>query len=491
VPAWGILLAVEIPFPRKRIRVPFARVAARWLALVGLLAFLPACGAILGIEAGTLEDAGATDEAGRAPLDAERPQDTGKAKDASKVDAGSVVHGDGGPVLVFVSADGSASTPCGTKAKPCLTVHDGVATAAAEMAPHAAATVWVAAGNYTESVSLVSGISIAGGFGPSWTLPDAGEPTTITGETGATITIKNATGPVTLSNLTLQSTTSPGPSESVYGVFATSDADAGAQVTLENVFVRLGPAGSGTVGHVGAVGDPAEATCSTSGSGATGEPGPGAQNSGTFSIDGFTPTSGSSGMSGATGGWGNVGTQGCAKSCIAGCNAGFCVPTPSADVCAPGGPAGCGGGGGAGGGGGGGGGSSIALFAWNVPVTVEGGLLGAGNGGDGAPGGVGGPGAPGGAGSAPQTAMCPTSCAYSSMGVCSNTDGTAMSQSGTVGAQGGTGGPGGPGAGGSSYSVYSGGSAVLSLSGTVMYAQGSAGTGTPNGTAAQQGAFAE
>jgi hypothetical protein len=480
--AWGILLPVRDSSPKRPVRVPAAHSRmCGWLAASLLLAWLPACGALLGVEEGTLEDAGT--EGGTRTDGAKGPHDAGDAGDARKnakdaqiplSDAGAPPRGDGGPVTVYVSVEGSPSMPCGSKTEPCLTVHDGVATAKTVMSPGGIATVWVAQGAYTESVTLVSGVSIQGGYAADWTLADGGPPTTIIGVEGATLTAKDLTSPVKLSSLTLESTPSPGLGKSVYGIFATSSNDAGAPLTLENVVIELGPAGDGTPGLAGATGAAAPEMCS-SGNPFMGGVGPDAPDNGTFSASGFTPARGSSGLPGGTG------------PCVNGCVTVLaCDPTSEPAVCATGGVGGCGGGGGAGGTGGGGGGSSVALFVWNVPVTVQGGALGAGNGGNGAMGGPGGTGAPGGAAPAPPTVECIASCAYQPG--CVNTKESAAGAAGSVGGQGGSGGHGGGGAGGSSYSVYSGGAYSPSFSGTT-YSQGNAGGGTPSGTVAQQGEF--
>jgi hypothetical protein len=459
------------------------------MAAAFLLACLPACGAILGIEEGTLEDAGGGAEAG---ADGATGRDAGHAHDAGSTDGhdGSaacnmapVPLGDAGSI-VYVSANGSASLPCGKKATPCLTVQDGVATATALVAQGGAAVVWVGQGAYSESVTLASGVSIRGGFATDWTVPRCGAPTVITGVTGATLTATNLKTPITVSTMTLHGTSSPAPGESVYGVFATSDGDAGAGLTLEDVTIALGPAGNGTPGLTGTDGAGADASCSTSGNPFVGEPGSGASNSGTFSIDGFTPSSASKGSQGGTGLTGSVGAAGCAQPCIEGCTDGLCSAQAENPVCAAVGPGGCGGGGGGGGTGGGGGGSSVALFAWNVPVLVQGGALGAGNGG---PGGMGGPGGPGGAAPAPTSASCVSACTYSGLTCVTSSNATATSTNGAPGGQGGTGGRGGGGAGGSSYSLYSGGSSTTSFSGAVAYSHGKAGLGTPAGIAAQEG----
>ena len=474
--------------PRER-----ARGRRGWLAILCLLAWVPACGAILGIDDGILEDSGSEHDAG-GTADHDAAADGGHARDSSKggVDASTPPPPTDGGAIVYVSADGSASTPCGTRSEPCLTVHDGVATATALVTPKRSATVWIGEGDYAESVVLASGVSIRGGFTPDWTVAVGGPGTVITGAGSATLTAKSLKGQITVSTVTLKSTASPDPGESVYGVFATSEADAGAPLTLEDVVIKLGPAGAGAVGTKGAGGPPAGASCLTSGNPYLGAGGADAPNAGTFSIDGFTPSDGATGSPGGPGLTGAPGKAGCAMPCIGGCASDSCNAAPSNEVCAAPGPGGCGGGGGAGGTGGAGGGSSIALFVWNVPVIVKGGALGAGDGGDGAKGGPGGNGGPGGTGPKPATASCPSACAIQDLVLCENTEfSTATSADGAPGGTGGLGGGGGDGAGGSSYSLYAGGSSSPIVSGVVAYSQGKAGAGSPLGISAQQGSSSE
>jgi hypothetical protein len=395
---------------------------------------------------------------------------------------------DGGPILVYVNGDApTPSMPCGSKANPCLTISDGVAAAAVLAGSTVTASVWIAAGTYTESVILSSGVSLQGGYGPDWTLPDGGDAgagTVVRGVSSNTITATNLTAPATISNLTLTSTGSPKDGESVFGVFASSDTDAGAPLVLADVIVTLGRAGNGVPGVKGEAGATAPATCTGVGNPTSGATGADAVSNGTFSATGFVPGSGSNGGNGGVGLTGAVGVQTCDSSCVAGCSIGICDMSAS-KVCAAGAAGGCGGGGGLGGTGGGGGGSSVALFAWNVPVTVHNGALRSGNGGAGASGGGGGSGAGGAAPGAAPTAACPTSCTYQGAN-CANTDTTVTGGNGTSGGPGGAGGGGGAGAGGSTYSVYYAG-LVPSFVGNVVYAQGVAGTGSPLGVASPTG----
>jgi len=519
-----------------RVRRPAAPWRARAVvAGVAFLAALPACGAILGIEAGTLDDAGAevasvsTHDGGGDQHDATKPPrdaagdagfdvgsdvvtDTGvllgdavaRAPDAASDavvdvatheadahDASSVLRADGGPVIIYVDPASSATSPCGTQTAPCPTISDGLTAASQALAATpGTATIWVAQGSYMESITVPSGISIQGGFTATWTQPDGGDAsagTVITAVSGATVSVKDLVQPVTLSTLTLMGSPSPGPSGSVYGVFATSDHDASAPLTLDRVVVLLGPGGPGQPGMPGGMGPVAPPTCGTSSTPSVGVPGGSATTNGSFSENGFSPANGMNGGQGGGGTTGTAGMQVCNSSCWPGCGAFGCNDVVGeSSVCAAGGAAGCGGGGGFGGMGGGGGGSSIALFAWNVPVTVKNGSLIAGNGGAGATGGSPGQGNQGSQGGAPATETCHASCTQNGF-TCTNNDVPVIGNAGTVGGVGASGGMGGQGAGGSSYSVYWAGSSSPQFIGAVQYQQGTPGSGSVPGVAAEIG----
>jgi hypothetical protein len=479
--------------------------------VLALATGLPACGALLGIEAGVPEEAG-TDGGSVSPgpdahagrdgsvtatkdgrADTTRPDSTsggGEAGDAASesmpgspsTDAGIPMMADGGPPFIYVQAGAPGAVPCG-KEMPCGSIQLGLMAAQAAVASGGATWVLVTQGVYEEigTLALGAGVSIQGGFSPSWTQStpgglDAG--TVVIVPQSTAMSGQNVAGSISLVNFTLMATGDPGPGGSTFGLMLTSDGGVDGSVSLKNVLIVAGDGGDGLPGADGGGGAPAPMTCASGASGQAGSPGKPPAQAGSFGIGGFTPSSGGGGDQGQPGELGQAGAQSCVAQYV-GCPAHVgCVPFGTEQACVDGGAGGCGGGGGLGGAGGGGGGSSVALFVWGVPVTVSGGAFVAGNGGNGGAGGYGGAGAPGGPASTPPTASLGTGC-NSLMCVYTNVDGG----TGKVGEQGGAGGNGAAGAGGSSYSIFWGGLFEPDVTGDPRYVQGAPGKGSTPGVA--------
>ncbi len=420
---------------------------------------------------------------------------------------------DGNPAdAVFVSPLGDDTNP-GTMSRPVRTLAAAVSTAQAR-----SLDVYAATGAYAERLFVLPGVSVYGGYGPSWQRSLASR-TRITGATDVASDTEgalalNVTTPTTLQLLTL----SPGaPAASSYGLRGLHSPG----LRLDHVIVVAapgapGPAGAaGTVGALGGnggaalydsgtpgtspvgrpggaggigatdMGDSAEEgdpglLTSPDGYGRTGGPGGPAGESGNTHTAGGPGYDGDSGVflgDGAGGGPGNLragsgqwlgraGQDGLAGSDGHGGGGGGGGGADSCFFCFDdGGPGGGGGGGGQGGGGGHGGspgGGSFAVFLVDsAGAIVLDSTLAAQNGGTG---GTGGGGGLGGSGGAPGRG-----------GPAGGNDASDGGNGGRGGA-GGRGGEGGGGAGGPSAAVV--GLTPAALTGTTL----THGTGGDGGT---------
>ncbi len=377
---------------------------------------------------------------------------------------------------VFVSINGADSETCGTRLQPCQLVNTGIRRAALLKK----ANVHIARGTYPESITLLAGITLDGGWDPvgnDWKPVCGTDSLSATrfalAATESRVVVADFTGDAALRQLTIESKRAAKPGESVVGLFAVN-----AKIVLESVVVTMGAAGDGAVGAKGTAGAVGDTRCAA-GNGAPGTDGaPGeAPLAGTFDASGFTPTNGAPGRLGSSGANGACGTN------IA-CNT-TCTALSPASVCSMGCGArplsGCGGKPGTPGEGGMGGGSSIGIFGWSAKIVLKGGAYSVGNGGKGGAGGEGGAGGAGGATTSEQL-LCVT-CA----GAGCATVGNQTLATGAVGGKGGAGGSGSGGSGGSSHAVYVGGpGATFTSEQNPTFTVGQAGTGgdgSPAGSA--------
>jgi hypothetical protein len=505
------------------------------LAIFLLVTSLPACGTLLGIEAGTPEmtdasttaDARSRDASGRdgradgrhhdvahdaiasrqdAPIrrDAEAggaEASASDAEDAGHLDAGVVDAADGDVVdaiacpgeggvwggdadfpIVYVSTTGCDGLYCGAKATPCRTIQHGIDRAAVVHAT----SVYVGTGTYSESVTLASGLTVQGGFTSTWDPTDGGAATIIQGMRSPTVQLSGVTAATTLSTVTVWGKETADLGESLYGIFATGDADGGT-FTLDNVIVSVADAGAGAAGASPGAATPAAASCAA-GNGADGGSGStGGTSAGAFGASGYTPGNGGPGTAAAAGQNGSPGQSNCTTDdCVHGCQSLICGVSTFAPACAGGGAPGCGGGAGQGGGGGGGGGSSVGVFVWGAVVVLSHGSVQAGNGGDGAPGTAGSQGAAGSAGAAGASTSCVTGTS-NCIGSCVETSESATGGAGTAGGNGGLGGTGGGGSGGSSYALFYKTPPVIIGTALTGGKAGKGAAGAPDGQAGAQG----
>ncbi len=199
---------------------------------------------------------------------------------------------------IFVSPNGDDSAP-GTREAPRRTVQAGI-NAAAPMG----LAVYVAAGTYTGTVNLASGVSVYGGYRPTdWSRAETNV-TTIQGGTTA-VAAAGMTARVELQLLTLTAADAMTPGESSYGVRV---AGSSGGVTLHRCTITAGRGDDGTPGTDGtagaAGGNASGATPGNSSCGGTGGMG-GATVRGRN--NGAAGTAGTMAMGGAAGGMGGPG----------------------------------------------------------------------------------------------------------------------------------------------------------------------------------------
>jgi hypothetical protein len=397
---------------------------------------------------------------------------------------------------VFVSTSGSDNAGCGAMT-PCKTISAGIVAAHAS----SQSNIYVDAGTYTETITLVGGIAIHGGWSfanNTWTrICDntyltstivRGPAPSSSATLSATVVARDLGGAASIDAMVVMSHAAAAASgESLFGVEAIG---ATTSLAITDVTVQVGAAGAGSDGAAGANGM-AGGNCGgpDDGLGAMTQGPSGTVGSASFTADGFVAGTGGNGQDGAVGDTGTVGTgstfQG--QTCTTTSNGMGCELPMAGGSGGPvstaiGGRAGCGGSPGKGGAGGQGGGSSVAMFVWGATVHTTSGALSSAQGGNGGAGGAGGAGAAGLAGSAGTAgALVASGCAYSS-GAC-RASGThqATSTSGGSGAASGAGGGGAGGEGGDSYAYYSDSSATISVTMTTL-AHGMPGTGGAGAT---------
>ena len=303
---------------------------------------------------------------------------------------------------MFVSPGGPTSQ-CGGINTACGSIQSGINAAAAQ----GKSMVYIAAGTYTEDVTLAPGVSLKGGWaflgGGQWTRPCAPSAagTVLKAASSNKTIVASSAGTVTIDTLSVASidAASVAVGESIYGIFATN----GTQLTLVNVDVTVVAGGAGAPGSAGASGIPGSAGGCPLGTGQVGQPGaPGSGGVAAWSSSGFTPSAAAGGSGAGAGSNGSTQPMGSTAtnvtvSCAWSPGDGACDSATGNVTAGPGSP-GCAGGGGLGGTPGTAGGSSVALFLWNASATMSSGLLRAGNGGNGGSGGQGGNAGSGGAG---------------------------------------------------------------------------------------------
>jgi hypothetical protein len=401
---------------------------------------------------------------------------------------------------VFVTPAGSDVVEggvCGlSRSSPCKTIGAGLASATTASGR---SIVYVAAGTYTEALTLANGITVEGGWqvggdsGTGWTF-DCSSPQSLVivqAPSSAGTTVSLTSGAAIVTTITVLSKPSSSAGQSLYGIMASG---ASTQLTLNDVAVTVSAGGDGATGNPGAPGAAAPANCSP-GDGASGTvvgTAGGAGKNGTFGASGYVPGVGGAGGMGSAGDNGTAGGPG-ATTMYGTCSGAFNCSSGMASCVGGTGKPGCGGGGASGGAGGGGGGSSVALYVSGAQVTINGGSFTSGNGGKGGPGGAPGPGTPGSNGATGSTTTCAVSVCGSPVpmicqpGLPPNVTATGGSGGGT-GGTGSNGGPGGGGAGGDSFAIVTANAGSVALNGSPALNFGNAGTGSGTGATGVRGA---
>ena len=152
------------------------------------------------------------------------------------------------PGTVFVSATtGQDGAECGARQAPCATIREGLLRA--EVAP--APAVAVAMGIYTESLSLVNGVSLDGGYDPEFTRRDiVSLRALVRGDDSseATVTASGVDRPTRLEGFVLLGPTSRVPSRNSVGL---SIRGCNESLVVRNNVILAGVAGRGANGGAG------------------------------------------------------------------------------------------------------------------------------------------------------------------------------------------------------------------------------------------------
>jgi hypothetical protein len=414
---------------------------------------------------------------------------------------------------IFVSTSGSDTNP-GTRAAPKRTINAAIATAAAANPKKA---VLVASGVYAESVTLVAGVSVYGGYNATaaWSRSTANV-TTIASPTNVGVLASNLSTATELQLLRVTSSAATGVEANGGGrsSIAVHVINSAAGLTVRGCDLQAGAGSAGTNGTAGTTG----ATGGTGGNAGGGGSNPAAAGSGGPSSCGGSGGNGAAGVNGETNGnsgsvgntvagsgpGGQAGSGGAAGNCtttsssngspapatpannVSGgvglnANAGAATGTLASGVYLPAlgaaGDTGKPGGGGGGGGSGGGTSSGTNTFCTNCSGIDSG---GGGGGGGGGCGGTGGTGGRGGGGSFAILVQA------SNLTVEASNLTTSTGGRGGNGGDGGAGGLGGPGGAGSvgqtrsSCTTRSGGAGANGARGG-SGGQGGGGSGGPGG----------
>lgn len=381
----------------------------------------------------------------------------------------------------FVSLAGNDDSQCGTAQAPCRSIEFGLS----RLAERETSTLYIGPGEFDAGLTLGSPVRLSGGWDATWQrdCDSPADTTLFAGAESATLKVQ-VDGIVRLEHLILEGTDPAGieVGASTYGIVVTG---ADTELHLLEVRISVPDAGDGESGGNGGQGDSPDSTCTSPGNGSSGDAGnDGTTTAGTFGEAGYSAGDGTVGSAGDDGSNGtrtqSDDGEAMTFSCVSPCGDGIPVVLPAGGDGIPG----CGGGGGEPGEPGSGGGSSIALFAWDADVIIDGGFLRAGDGGDGGDGGSGGPGGQGSDGedgTPGQVVSVEPSCC----GTPTNLQ--APGGEGGPGGDGGTGGDAGAGSGGFSYAVFAGGDATVTLNDAVLQV-GNPGLGGEGGVPGDDGA---
>jgi hypothetical protein len=141
---------------------------------------------------------------------------------------------------IFVSPSGIDGTSCGTRQAPCLSVQAGINNAGAS----SRALVYLAPGLYVESISLVAGVSVEGGWsvqGDVWAADCRAQSNATTAiqapaNQSTTVLVDAINGASAIRRITVRSKVQANvmSGESLYGIFARDDDPLGRECCRPN-----------------------------------------------------------------------------------------------------------------------------------------------------------------------------------------------------------------------------------------------------------------
>jgi hypothetical protein len=395
-----------------------------------------------------------------------------------------------GPVTaIFVSAANGLDTNDGrTPTRPVATIAQGLA----QLTASGRQTLAIVTGQYTHPLQFNTGtVRLVGIASSAARLCNPADFPVITSSTPTGLEVSG--GSITVEQLRVIGAEGSAAQRSSYGAWVS-----GGTVALVDVTLEAGRGASGVTPNIAttpqALVCDGLTDCADGGTGLAGSAGA-PTDGGTFTPQGFVPGAGGRGTSGSRGLNGTASVPQEYGNCVSQCTGStpcvsgdlFCGAIGFGRIAATPGRCGCGGAGAAPGEGGPGGGASIGLLVTGTgAVTVTGGRLLTGRGGNGAPGGMPSAPLPGSTGTAGAPATCfdfgaGGSCSRSlcvAQCIPSGPMRTVTATTGGRGGPGGIGGIGGGGAGGPSLGwVRVGGTAMVTVSPQTSIATSGGGTG--------------
>ncbi|HMI93724.1 MAG TPA: hypothetical protein VK509_20260, partial [Polyangiales bacterium] len=198
---------------------------------------------------GAASDSGATGDGGSVADGAMDGGDAGQAEPDAGPEPGCLPTPADPALGIFVSPAGSAVANCGSAASPCSTIAQGMDRARATTR----ALVYIDAGTYGETVVLLAGLTLRGGWdniAGEWTrkcTADRAASAVIASPTEIGV-IAEFAGEAALDTLTIRTKPLSSASESIYAVFARGSTT---RLVLNEVTAVAAGAGDGALGTTG------------------------------------------------------------------------------------------------------------------------------------------------------------------------------------------------------------------------------------------------